>query len=128
MDTRPRPVDLASQWVGGNCLFFRCSAGRGCRDQLRTNENLVPRGGGGGGGGGGRREEEDGGRRKEGEGRRLKGGGRREKEGGGSISDSTKRVLPFQSFDFSSVGNHVGSVGWTRFYSGEMEETPDRQN
>ena len=39
-------------------------------------------------------------RRKEGEegGRRLERGGRREKEGGGSISDSIKRVLPFQPF------------------------------
>ena len=69
-------------------------------------------------------------RRKEGEegGRRLERGGRREKEGGGSISDSTKRVLPFQPFVFSSVDNHVGSVGWTRFGSGEIEKTPDRQH
>ena len=50
-------------------------------------------------------------RRKEGEGRREEVGGRREKHGGGSISDRTKRVLPFQPFAFSSVDNRVGSVG-----------------
>ena len=77
---------------------------------------------------GGRRRKEGGGRREKGGGRRLEGGGRREKEGGGSIPDSTKRVLPFQPFAFSSIGNHVGSFGWTRFCSGEIEETPDRQN
>ena len=68
---------------------------------------------------GGRRRKEGGGRREKVGGRRLQGGGNREKEGGGIISDRTKRVLPFQPFAFSSVDNHVGSVGWTRFCSGE---------